>query len=280
VSQFVAAGAVVTYIIVTNGDKGCAALFCRQFSPAQLAVQREAEQRNASVVLGVPVNQVVMLKYPDAYDLLGVPHELVVADLVAAIRHVGSDVLFSFFPDTLYNAPHLFSFMYHPDNVLTGKLAQKVNFGVGVERLWTNLGAPVQGTQLFMFCSGVSESIRSPFSLVRVFVSQYLRRCAIWRLLSLCRHHKSTVAKNEGLSCARLSSLQCDSNDERHLDTCDSNRKDAAWRCTDELRRSFLQLLCLMNKSTVSGHCCANCTESDDDGPHITSLVLGSSNAG
>ncbi len=56
----------VHYLIVTNGDKGCSAAFCVNFTVSELATTRQAEQLAAAKVLGVKPENVVFLSYEDA----------------------------------------------------------------------------------------------------------------------------------------------------------------------------------------------------------------------
>jgi LmbE family N-acetylglucosaminyl deacetylase len=60
VAKWVAAGCEVTYVLCTNGGAGTAD---RSLTPAQIAEQRETEQRAAADFMGV--KHVVMLGYPD-----------------------------------------------------------------------------------------------------------------------------------------------------------------------------------------------------------------------
>ncbi len=60
IAKMVKEGREVTYVIVTNGNKGSGD---RTMTPERLAVIREQEQRNAAAVLGV--ERVQFLGYPD-----------------------------------------------------------------------------------------------------------------------------------------------------------------------------------------------------------------------
>lgn len=57
----------VHYVIVTNGDKGCGAAFCQNYTSPQIAVTRQAEQTVAAKLLGVDPSKVSMLDYEDWY---------------------------------------------------------------------------------------------------------------------------------------------------------------------------------------------------------------------
>jgi LmbE family N-acetylglucosaminyl deacetylase len=60
VARLTGEGKKVVYVICTNGDKGTSD---RSIKPADLAIIREKEQRNAASTLGV--SEVVFLGYPD-----------------------------------------------------------------------------------------------------------------------------------------------------------------------------------------------------------------------
>jgi LmbE family N-acetylglucosaminyl deacetylase len=60
VAQFAQRGCEITYVVVTNGDKGSSD---RTMTPERLTVIRQDEQRNAARVLGV--ERVQFLGYPD-----------------------------------------------------------------------------------------------------------------------------------------------------------------------------------------------------------------------
>jgi LmbE family N-acetylglucosaminyl deacetylase len=84
----------VSYVIVTNGDKGCSNSLCQNMSSAELAEERAKEQMAAALVLGVSTKNVHMLNYEDAM-VLNTPRELIYSDLVAIVRRIQPDVIFS-----------------------------------------------------------------------------------------------------------------------------------------------------------------------------------------
>ncbi len=126
-------GVCVNIIIITNGDKGCSAAFCHNYTSDQIAVTRRAEALAAAAALGVkPMNvrcwcrqppprspprrsQVHMLGYEDgglaAADYNEVPSNhpslvffffnssrQVLHDVVQQLRLAQADVVVSFYP--------------------------------------------------------------------------------------------------------------------------------------------------------------------------------------
>ncbi len=87
----------VHHLIVTNGDKGCGAAFCANFSVSQLATTRQAEQLAAAEVLGVSPQNVAFLNYEDAM-VSSTPEVQIKMDIIAAIRAVRPDVVLSWYP--------------------------------------------------------------------------------------------------------------------------------------------------------------------------------------
>ena len=51
-------GTVINIIIITNGDKGCGAAFCQNYTSPDIAAVRHAEALAAAAALGVPSSNV------------------------------------------------------------------------------------------------------------------------------------------------------------------------------------------------------------------------------
>ena len=89
VAKWARAGASVTYVVVTTGDKGSED---PAMTPARLAEIREAEQRAAGAILGV--NAYVFMGYPDGYlehtlGQLGIPARIGDDDRRAELHGLG-----------------------------------------------------------------------------------------------------------------------------------------------------------------------------------------------
>lgn len=112
-AKWVAEGADVYYLILTDGSKGTDD---RQLSPAELINTRREEQKNAGKVLGLA--EVLFLDYEDGslecnYD--------VKRDIARVIRQVKPDVLVTFDPSVIYSASR--GFINHPDHRAAGQAA-------------------------------------------------------------------------------------------------------------------------------------------------------------
>ena len=60
----------MVYVIATNGDKGCSAQFCMNWTSEHIAYQRQQEAINAAAVLGVKAADVVLLVTTVLYSFL------------------------------------------------------------------------------------------------------------------------------------------------------------------------------------------------------------------
>jgi len=132
-AEFMAGGAValwardgteVTYVIVTNGDKGSEDPL---MTGEQLAAIRQTEQRQAAAVLGV--KHILFLGYEDSMlePTLGLRR-----DLVRAIRAHRPHTVVTFDPTTRFitdNYPN------HPDHRVTGDTAVDAVFPAARDRL-------------------------------------------------------------------------------------------------------------------------------------------------
>ena len=105
------AGAVITYCILTSGDKGTAD---PARAPAEVAALRETEQRAAAATLGV--GEVVFLRHPDG--ALEVTLELR-RGIVEQIRRFRPEAVLCPDPSRRYGP----TFINHPDHVAAGEAA-------------------------------------------------------------------------------------------------------------------------------------------------------------
>jgi len=132
----------VIYVIVTNGDKGCGASFCENWTSEHIAYIRQLEQYNASLVLNVPVSNVVMLDFEDAM-LTSYPEQDPRQQLVYQIRKWKPDVVFTWYPYPDFTLePHSGwdDIGYHPDHQKSGKLTLDAHFDAGIGLLWPAAG--------------------------------------------------------------------------------------------------------------------------------------------
>jgi len=150
----------VYYVIATNGDKGCAASFCQNWSSEQIAVARSREAVNAAAVLNVPASNVVLLDFEDAM-LTSYPEQDPRQLLVQQIRTIRPDVIFTWYPyPNWFLQPHLGwdDLGYHPDHQQAGKLALDAKFDAGIPLLWPTAGPAWAPAEFYMFgfISGVN----------------------------------------------------------------------------------------------------------------------------
>ena len=105
VAKWANAGAEITYVVVTKGDKGSED---PEMTPERLTEIREAEQRAAGAVLGVKHYE--FLGYPDGY--LQATLELR-RDLSCVIRRYRPEVLITFDPSNRFVSDQ---YVNHPDH--------------------------------------------------------------------------------------------------------------------------------------------------------------------
>jgi LmbE family N-acetylglucosaminyl deacetylase len=151
------AGISVHYIIVTNGDKGCANAFCANYTSQEIAVARYQEQINAGIVLGVPAANITMLDYEDCFSLNHVPDVEVTMEVVTLLRKINPDAVFTWYGYPLFSLmPHIFDDLgFHPDHQLVGRLTLDAVFGAQTAMVWPSLGAAPpwnSNKKFFMFC--------------------------------------------------------------------------------------------------------------------------------
>jgi len=154
VSELTAQKKQVFFVIVTNGDKGCASpTICRNLAPQDVAAVRRQEAFNAANVLGVPREQVFMLDYEDAM-LTSYPEQQPRQDLVFYIRGLKPDVVLTFYPYPnfkLLPSQNWGDLGYHPDHQHAGKLALDATFDAGVGLLFPTSGPGWSVTEFYMW---------------------------------------------------------------------------------------------------------------------------------
>ena len=124
VAKWARAGSVVTYVIVTKGDKGSDDL---NITPAQLTQTREAEQRNAGAILGV--KNFEFMGYPDGY----LEHTLPLRrDLARIIRTYKPEVVICFDPTNRFLSDN---YVNHPDHRASGDATIDAVFPTARDRL-------------------------------------------------------------------------------------------------------------------------------------------------
>ena len=123
-AKWAARGAEVTYVVITNGNKGSED---PEMTPARLAKIREAEQRAAGRILGV--KHFEFLGYEDGYLV----HTLDLRrDITRVIRKYRPDVVVTFDP----TARFLFdSYANHPDHRAAGDATVDAIFPSARDRL-------------------------------------------------------------------------------------------------------------------------------------------------
>lgn len=124
IAKWVTQGVEVTYVVVTNGNKGSAD---PEMTPEALAALREKEQRAACKVLGV--KNVVFLGYQDG-EL--VPSLELRRDLTREVRRYKPDVAMVPDPTTWYFGN---TYINHPDHRAVGEAALAAIFPSARDRL-------------------------------------------------------------------------------------------------------------------------------------------------
>jgi len=124
VAKWARAGASVTYVVVTTGDKGSED---PAMTPARLAEIREAEQRAAGAILGV--NAYVFMGYPDGY----LEHTLALRrDIARVIRTHRPEVVICYDPTNRFLTD---SYVNHPDHRASGDATIDAIFPTARDRL-------------------------------------------------------------------------------------------------------------------------------------------------
>jgi LmbE family N-acetylglucosaminyl deacetylase len=124
VARWTAHGSVVTYVVITKGDKGSDD---PEMTPHRLAELREAEQRAAGEILGVKHYE--FMGYPDAY----LQHTLELRrDVARIIRKHRPEVVVTFDPTTRFLGDF---YPNHPDHRVAGDVAVDAVFPTARDRL-------------------------------------------------------------------------------------------------------------------------------------------------
>jgi LmbE family N-acetylglucosaminyl deacetylase len=124
VAKWAVAGSTVTYVVITNGNKGSED---PDMTPARLAETREAEQRAAGKILGV--KHFEFMGYEDGYlqHTLGLRR-----DLTRLIRRYCPEVVICFDPTQRFLGD---SYANHPDHRASGDAAIDAIFPSARDRL-------------------------------------------------------------------------------------------------------------------------------------------------
>lgn len=124
-ARYIAAGAAVYYLVLTNGNKGSED---RSLSPDQLRDMRREEQRSAAQILGV--REVSFCDYGDGELMcsLGVKR-----DIVRTIRRVKPDLVFTLDPTVVYAAE--IGVINHPDHRAAGQATLDAVFPLARDHL-------------------------------------------------------------------------------------------------------------------------------------------------
>jgi len=143
----------IYYVILTNGDKGCAASFCQNWTSEHIAEARHQEALHAATALKVPQSHVVLLDYEDTM-LPSYPEQDPRRDLITQIRKYRPDAIFTWYPYpnwALQPSAGWEDLGYHPDHQQAGKLALDAKFDAGVGRLWPDAGPSWVTSEFYMF---------------------------------------------------------------------------------------------------------------------------------
>lgn len=124
VAKWAAGGAVVTYVVITKGDKGSED---PAMTPARLTEIREAEQRAAGKILGV--QNFVFMGYPDGY--LQATLDLR-RDIARLIRTYRPEVVVCFDPTNRFLSNN---YVNHPDHRASGDATVDAVFPTARDRL-------------------------------------------------------------------------------------------------------------------------------------------------
>jgi len=116
-ARWAADGHHITYVIITNGDKGSDD---RELPGAQLAKIRETEQRAAADILGV--KDVVFMRQPDG---MLVPNLELRREIVRMIRRLKPDILICQDPMTWFVGRE---YINHPDHRASGQVVLEALF--------------------------------------------------------------------------------------------------------------------------------------------------------
>ncbi len=160
VAQLTAQGTQVSYIILTNGDKGCGnpAICNDSITSEQIAVMRAQEALDAAKVLGVNASSVYLLDYEDAM-LTSYPESEVRQRITALLRAIKPVATFSWQPYPNYGmipSKGWYDLGFHPDHQASARLAIDAHSNSGTSRLWRESGQTwgIKGLYIFDFGQG------------------------------------------------------------------------------------------------------------------------------
>jgi len=142
VSMLTDQGTNVYYLIITNGDKGCGAPFCMNWTSQHISYQRSLEALDGAAELKVPPTQVIQLDYEDSM-LTSYAEQDPRQQIVQQIRTIQPDVVLTWYPYPnfeLLPSKGWDDLGYHPDHQKAGKLTLDASFDAGVPLLWPHLG--------------------------------------------------------------------------------------------------------------------------------------------
>jgi len=141
----------VYYTIVTNGDKGCSAAFCLNWTSEQIAVARQGEAVSAAAVVGVPPENVILLDYEDG--MVPSYNEVQIrTDLIAVLRRVQPDIVMTWYPYaqlSLMPSAGWDDMGYHPDHQGVGKIALDAQYQAGDPYIFPQIGSRYGGPSEF-----------------------------------------------------------------------------------------------------------------------------------
>lgn len=124
VAKWTKAGAEVTYVVITKGDKGSDD---PEMTPSRLAVIREQEQRDAGAVLGV--RNFEFMGYPDGYLVATLDLR---RDIARLIRRYRPEVVITFDPTNRFFGD---TYVNHPDHRAAGDATVDAVFPTARDRL-------------------------------------------------------------------------------------------------------------------------------------------------
>jgi LmbE family N-acetylglucosaminyl deacetylase len=152
VSMLTAQNTQVIYVITTNGDKGCGAPFCQNYTSVQIASVRYGEALDAAAIVGVPSSHVVMLDYEDGM-MTSYPESQVREELVGTIRKWQPSAIMTWYPYMRFDLqPSKWDDLgYHPDHQCTARIAIDAAFDAGVGLLFPLAGSAWQVRELYVW---------------------------------------------------------------------------------------------------------------------------------
>jgi len=172
-------GTQVTFVIVTNGDKGCGSEICANWTSEQIAAVRYDEALAGASQVGVPASNVHLLDYEDAM-VTSYPEQQIRQELVQIIRMIQPDVVTTWFPYPNFQMQPQDGWDdlgYHPDHQAVGKLALDAQFDSGVGLLFPLAGAswPVKQFYLWEFLSPISFYVNIEGAPLQAKIDAYLQ---------------------------------------------------------------------------------------------------------